>query len=311
MVVKKYSYTEWIKGKNFFLEFCNDAIEELVAKHGGIIKEHVANADFLVYAEECAGFSEQYQEADELNKSGKKRIVMLTCKEFMEKIADKEKGTAVECEVGSVICLLKGDHTKCWAQKLQIVYSTLPLEEAKRVFEVYNIAHGEYAKAANGDFDVSYVGLYGLEDEVIEARKKLIDATDIDEKFLQLKDNSYGDDEDYDENVGGEGGIDVNEIIASNPGRYESVKKYFIDEDGDIHFNFKLLPLKIDCYHWINLSRVSEDEYERYASELPHEYFVAELFAPEALPFDIDDLATVSVFGTGKFEALADLSYGC
>jgi hypothetical protein len=40
-------------------------------------------------------------------------------------------------------------------------------------------------------------------------------------------------------------------------------------------------------------------------------YNVAELFAPGELPFDLNDPDTVSVFGTGKFEALADLSYGC
>lgn len=49
----------------------------------------------------------------------------------------------------------------------------MSLEEAKLIFEILNIASGEYARATQDDFDTSYSGLFGLDDEIIAARQEM------------------------------------------------------------------------------------------------------------------------------------------
>lgn len=221
----------------------------------------------------------------------------------MIKPSENEKGQEESAAISSVFCFLQGDQTKCWVQNLQLVYSALPLEDAKLIFEIYNIAHGEYAKAASDDMDTSYSGLFGLDNEIIAARKLMKSNKEINKKYLI---GSDGDDEDSPR-------ITFANILSSNPTRYATVKKYFADfsEDDDCSFNFAILPIKTETYYWINLCRVSEVEYGRYTSELHHVYAVVELFDPADIPFDLNDPATVSIFGSNQFKALADLSYGC
>lgn len=303
MVIKQYSYTKWMKGKNFVLtglgnnfERDDGYVSELIEKSGGIIRRStVLDTDYLVYDPEHGVDTVKYKRAKELNETKGKHIVFMTLEDFDRLVHDKEKGTEKEIEVGSVICLLQGDQTKCWTQKLQIVYSALPLEEAELVFEIYNIAHGEYAKAASDDFDTSYSGLFGLDDEIVAARKQMKHNTKVNKKYLRA----------------GKSEIPFASIIEADPSRYAPVKKYFEGIEEDFLFDFGLLPIKTENYYWIDLCRVSGDEFERYASELHHIYHVAELFDPDDMPFDLTDPATVSIFGTDKFKAFADLSYGC
>ena len=232
MVIKKYTYTEWMKGKNFVLSGLgmnferNDTyVSEVIRKSGGIIKSStVLDTNYLIYDPEHGVGTVKYNRAKELNKTKGKNIIMMTIEDFERKVNDKEKGKEEVTKVGSAICLLQGDQTKCWVQKLEIVYSELPLEDAKLVFEIYNIAHGEYAKAASNDFDTSYSGLYGLDDEIIAARMLMKNNEEISKKYLSSSDDFE---------------LSFAEIIAVNPNRYASVKKYFEDAD-DYFFDFDI-----------------------------------------------------------------------
>ena len=101
----------------------------------------------------------------------------------------------------------------------------------------------------------------------------------------------------------------MNQIIMKYPKRYGSLKKYNIGYwGGDWE---KIFGEESEEYYWIDFTRVTKEQYDRYASELHHVYKVAELFAPGPLPFDLNDEDTVSIFGSEKFEAFADFSYGC
>ena len=306
MVIKKYTYTDWIKGKNFVLSGLgmsserNDArVSELIEKSGGIIRSStVLDTDYLIYDPVQGVDTQKYKRAKELIETRGKGIIMMTVDEFNQKVNDSIKGKEETTVVGSVICLLEGDQTKCWVQRLRIVYSALPLKDAKLLFEVYNAAHGEYAKAANDDMNTSYAGLYGLDDEIVAARKMMKMNKEIDSRFLSEPD--------------GDGEISYAQVISSNPDRYATVKKYVDGQDEDMPgFDFEILPISEESYYWIDLCRVTRDEFSRYTSELPHVYEVAELFDPDHIPFDLNDPATVSIFGTNRFEAFADLSYGC
>ena len=64
-------------------------------------------------------------------------------------------------------------------------------------------------------------------------------------------------------------------------------------------------------YYWIDYAQLTEDEYEDKSQGcFNHWYSVLELFQDE-VPVNLKDPDTISIFGTGKAEALADLSYGC
>lgn len=218
-------------------------------------------------------------------------------------LAEEESTEVYDGEEGSVVCLLEGDQLKCWVQKLTVIRSGIPLEDAKLLFELHNLAAGEYAKAAEDDMDVSYVGLYGLEDEAMEARRRLKGAAGV------PKLEKSGDEEADDEP------LSLGELLKKYPARYGRLKKYFDEDDLENRFDLEYFNFKAveepEKFYWIDLARVDENQYERYTSELHHVYNVAELFAPGELPFDLNDPDTVSIFGTGKFEAFADLSYGC
>ena len=307
MIIKKYTFTDWMKGKNFVLtglgmnfEKDDSYVSELIEKAGGVIRSStVLDTDYLIYDPDHGIETTKYKRAKELNQTKGKNIQFLTVEQFDALVNDKEKGKEETITVGSVFCLLEGDQTKCWVQNLRMVYSSMSLEEAKLIFEIHNIASGEYARAAQDDFDTSYSGLFGLDDEIVAARQEMKSHKGINKKFL--KSSSDEDDE----------RLSYEEIIASNPDRYAPVKKYFADLDEYDHFDFEVLPVQSEQYYWIDLCRVSRDEYERYTSELHHVYNVVELFDPDDIPFDLNDPATVSIFGTNKFKAFADLSYGC
>lgn len=217
----------------------------------------------------------------------------------MSNMTDPNMGETKEIKkIGSIICLLEGDQTKCWVQKLKVIHSALSLEEAKLIFEIYNIAAGEYARSED-ETDISYSGLYGLDDEILEAREKMKNQEGILDEFTVHSDE--------------ENPWTIEGIIEKNPERYGCVKKYLEDCESieDIFTGFDFEPVKEENFYWIDLCQVTQVEYERYTSELHHIYNVAELFKAGELPVDLKDAATVSIFGTGKFEAFADLSYGC
>lgn len=195
----------------------------------------------------------------------------------------------------STICLLEGDQLKCWVQKLTVIRSAIPLEDLRLLFEFYNLTAGEIARVKEEDWDVSYAGLYGLEEEILSARTRLKTVA----SELILPD---GKDEQ----------ISAADLLKKNAQRYAPIQKYLDGlEDGFNLQEMDFLPTQEPQeYYWIDLTRVTQTQYERYTSELHHVYNVAELFGP-VLPFDLEDPEVVSMFGTGKFEALADFSYGC
>ena len=195
----------------------------------------------------------------------------------------------------STICLLEGDQVKCWVQKLTVIPSAIPLEDLRLLFEFYNLTAGEIARVKEEDRDVSYSGLYGLEAEILAARTRLKDAA----SELVLPD-------------GKDTEVSAADLLEKNVARYASIRKYLGDLDEGFNLQeMDFLPTQEPReYYWIDLTRVTQAQYERYTSELHHVYNVAELFGP-VLPFDPEDPEVVSIFGTEKFEALADFSYGC
>lgn len=216
---------------------------------------------------------------------------------MLSKLQRKNNDEFAGADTGSVVCSVEGDQLKCWVQKLTIIKSAIPLDDMKLIFELHNLFSGEYAKADEDDMNVSYAGLYGLEDEAAEARRRLKNAAGV----PKLSDADRE--------------LTLGELLKKFSNRYGSLEKYFDEDQLDSKFdlqelNYRPVEKSQTCY-WIDLTRVTESQYERYANELHHVYNVAELFAPDEFPIDPDDPDTVSVFGTGKFVALADLSYGC
>jgi hypothetical protein len=122
----------------------------------------------------------------------------------------------------------------------------------KLLFEMHNLLAGEYEKAAKDDMDVSYVGLYGLEDEAQEARRGLKHAAGV------PKPENAGEDDKP---------MTVAELLKKYPDRYGHLNKYF-DKDA-LKESFDLQSLNYrpaeepQIYYWIDLTRVSEAEYER------------------------------------------------
>ena len=105
------------------------------------------------------------------------------------------------------------------------------------------------------------------------------------------------------------------EQIKKNPKRYSSIKKYIencADDYAIIECVFESDSIGEEKYYWIDQAPVTEQEYNSETGwGFNHWYEVAELFEAGKLPFDLTDEDTVSIFGTNKFVAFADLSYGC
>lgn len=228
-------------------------------------------------------------------KGAKKSVVKVTMKLKLKK-ADREG-------VKSVICFVGGDQTNTWYQKIDVVYSSLPVSVAERLFEIYNRNHKEYDPDSN---DTGYIGLDNLADEVKEVRKK------IRENMIHGLDYSVISDEDsYDEFP-----AVLSKAVKAEPDRYGILKEYYpgkISVNNYASFRDFLEETALDeeTYCWINETHVSNDEYEASADGFNHWYDVVLLFKGNELPVDLNDEDVVSVFGTGKTVALADLSYGC
>ena len=101
----------------------------------------------------------------------------------------------------------------------------------------------------------------------------------------------------------------MEKVINQYPQEYGHLKRYISE---DFQFDFPhLFSDYMESYYWVDMTRVSEEEYKRCTSHLNHPYHLLELFGPAGAPVDFDDPDVISVFGTKAFEALADLSYGC
>ena len=223
----------------------------------------------------------------------KKALLYVELKLKLKNI-DYKKGNS------SIICLLGGDQTRCWVQKLQVIICDIPFEEAKKLFELHNRFHNEYENT-----ELSYLGLDNLVDEVICSREK---------RNKEKQENlSYYRDSDVDNFIGY-----ILDMCKKEPNRYLRVKKYVKDYYFDNKF-YNLANILLDHaieeedYYWIDQCRVSQQEWDRETFEgFNHWYEIAELYNPEdKFPFDLSDEEIVSIFGFNKFEELADLSYGC
>ena len=211
------------------------------------------------------------------------------------------KEQIINSEHSSLICLLGGDQTRTWAQELSIIKCSIPLNEAKLLFEIYNRYCDEY----NND-SLNYFGLDNLADEVIYARQKMKN-----EKITGLS---------YDRLYDADNLIDYMKIIIDKEAeRYGQLKNYIpCDEEVyDDYYSLKDLiyanAIDENKYYWFDQCRVDKDEYEYHTGcEFNHWYEIVELYDPsQELPFDLSDEDIVSIFGFKKFESFGDLSYGC
>lgn len=204
---------------------------------------------------------------------------------------------------GCVVCILGGDQINMWAQKLTIYNCDIPLSHAKSIFELYNRYHNEYE---NSDTSFFYVGLDNLVEEILAAREK--------RKAEKQEGKDYS--VCFEAEFFGEYAI---KMARKYPERYGMLEQYnFMDKYEDEYFNTidKIFEKHcIDCqeYYWLDQTRVNTAEWDAETMcGFNHWYEIAELYsADEELPFDLKDEDVVSILGFNKFEAFADLSYGC
>lgn len=213
-----------------------------------------------------------------------------------------EKSQLNEKEVGSIICLLGGDQIRIWAQELSVIKSSIPLEDAMLLFEIYNRSNDEYYNDSFG-----YLGLDNLAEEVKYARKLM--------KENEVDNYSYKQEYDADSFL-----EYMKIVIKKEKDRYGKLEKYLPELDDEMleeDFSFKDLlyqyVISEEKYYWADQCRVNKREFEYcFGYGFNHWYEIVELYDPnEKLPFDLSDEDIVSIFGFEKFKAFADLSYGC
>lgn len=229
----------------------------------------------------------------------------------------KLKKTDYSKLAGCTVCLLGGEQGseflrkmqqfagntphRIWVQELQVLHCKMPVAQAKLIFELYNRYHREYDEENN---ETGYFGLDNLEEEVACAREKMRKEKQPGLSYDAPKDNDISL-PDF-----------IQAQIQKEPQRYGSVKAYFADAENTSHLLetiFKADSLGQETYHWLDQTPVTDAEFQEVAAQgcFNHWYDVAELFPAEGLPVDLNDEDVVSIFGTGKFLAFADLSYGC
>ncbi len=205
-----------------------------------------------------------------------------------------------------IVCLLAGDQVGVWTQKLNVIRCSIPLDHAKGLFELHNRFHSEYERIENADIDLSYVGLDNLEEEIVTAREIMVSESKTGLDYSTK----------FDAETFGEYTLKIVEI---EPDRYGHLVQYIEDDPEEVEFEseFKYIfynkEIHSNEYYWLDQTRVSPEEWE---SDSPNVYYhwyeVLELYSTEEdLPFDLEDDEIVSIFGFGRFLALADLSYGC
>ena len=201
--------------------------------------------------------------------------------------------------VDCVVCKLGGDQVRTWAQKLEAIYTVMPIDHAKLLFELYNRLNGEYDNLDEGKNDTSYAGLDNLEDEIRFARAKMQEERDPNLDYGRNGPDGYE-----------EFGAYVQRMMAAEPARYGALQHYEIEEYDNLDDVFRRLSVDEKEYYWLDQTRVSEEEY-RENEWFNHWYEVVELYEGRQLPVDLNDEEVVSIFGCGQFAAFADLSYGC
>lgn len=223
-------------------------------------------------------------------------------------------------ESGCTVCLLGGEQGndfmkkmqavmgsaatfthRTWAQELRVLYCKMGLSQAKLIFELYNRYCNEYDESYN---ETGYFGLDNLEDEVLSARQKMRSEKNPDLDYSAPPDRTksllkF-----------------ALEQIEKEPERYGAVKDAFASVSDDdykpLQRIFEKDSLEEEAYYWIDQTSVSKQEFNKLSvNGFSHWYEVAELYAPGKLPFDLTDEDTTGIFGTDKFAAFADLSYGC
>ncbi len=205
----------------------------------------------------------------------------------------------------TVVCCLEGDHLSCWQQEIEVLYSVIPFESAKLFFELWNRFHGEYKPDQN---EIYYIGLDGFREDVESARQRMRAERQYNPSDMPNEDESFPS---Y-----------VGRKIAQEPQRYQCIESfyktakdsYYEDNDTDDMFFmsfFNVNGVFTKTYYRIDYAPLSQEEYLKNSPGWFHHWYrTAELFKDD-VPVDLDDPDTISIFGTGKFEALADLSYGC
>lgn len=204
----------------------------------------------------------------------------------------------------AIVCLLGGDQINLWVQKLEVKYLDIPANDVKLMFEIYNRQLGEYDPEKN---DVGYAGLDNLTDEITAARNKMRAEKIAGLDYSQFSSN-------------GDAGYyldSLKQIVKKETSRYGHLLKYFTSDqlmNGYVPFKeaFDNHVLDEEMYYWVEQTRVNEEEYNAAAGDWQHHYYeILEAFEGTSLPVDLKDPDVVSIFGTGKFIAFADLSYGC
>ncbi len=204
-------------------------------------------------------------------------------------------GDMIHC----TLCKLGGDQVNIWIQELTVWGCTMPTEHAKLIFELYNRYNGEYDNLDKGENDTSYAGLDNLEEEIRAARQQM--------QAQRIPGGDYARGEEAEE---GDFGYYVCRHIEKEPERYGELKQYGIKSYEDIEEIFWDHLISEQKYHWIDQTRVTEEEFGELDG-FNHWYDILELYDGTELPVDLKDEDVVSIFGCGKFAAFADLSYGC
>ena len=197
----------------------------------------------------------------------------------------------------SIICFIEGDQTDNWYQKIHVVYSSMPVSEAKKIFEIYNRSRNEYADDCSSTESIS---LDNFVEEAEAAHKKRCSEKTPGLSYGKLNENDYF--------------VPVlNKAIKKEPSRYESVKSYVSERMlherwGGFEDLFNYYMVDEETWYWIDETHVSEQEYEKKAEGVWNFSKAAELFEGPSLPVDLSREDSVSVFGTGKFADLVVLS---
>jgi len=206
-----------------------------------------------------------------------------------------------------LVYLVGGDQTNIWTQKIKAFVCMIPVSHMKMIFEIYNRYCDEYNVEKN---DVSYLGLDNLAEEVTKARAKMRSEMDpmlnyepVDEESKCFCDYL------------------INRITEESE-RYQALMQYMdiFDQcwnDDDAFYMdelFDSFSLGFEENYWIDQTKVSETEFSEYSDEYyenNHWYEVAEVFDLNEWVFNFEDEDTIGIFGSDKFKAVIDLSYGC
>lgn len=225
-----------------------------------------------------------------------KKAILYT--EFQVKLQQVTTGNKNGCTV----LFLGGDQVRVWVQKLTVMQCDIPMEHAGLLFEAYNRMCDEYRQYDPND-DLSYLGLDGLRQEVLDANRKRVE-TMKNGKDYSAPEKDDGDFVEW-----------ILHLAKTAPGRYGALKQYIenVEESSGIETIFRAHEIDSKTYYWVDRTQVDSATYERECGDgFSHWYDVMELYGPEGeLPFDLSDEDVVCIFGFGKFTDFADLSYGC